>query len=130
MGFTMKSFIQKIKYSDKQIKPLQVAETISPIYLLRKEIAARYLRSEGIEIGALHAPVEVPSGVTVRYLDRMSTAQLKQTYRELSEYELVNVDIVDDGEVLTTVLDNSVNFVIANHMIEHCQNPILTLQIG
>ena len=128
MGFTMKSFIQKIKSSDKQIKPLKLAETSSPIYLLRKEIAARYLRGEGIEIGALHAPVEVPSGVTVRYVDRMSTAQLKKTYRELSEYELVEVYIVDDGEVLTTVLDNSVDFVIANHMIEHCQNPIFTLE--
>jgi SAM-dependent methyltransferase len=34
------------------------------------------------------------------------------------------VDIVDDGEVLATIPDASLDFVIANHFIEHCQDPI------
>ena len=41
---------------------------------------------------------------------------------------LVNTDIIDDGERLATVGDGTQDFVIANHFIEHCQNPILTLQ--
>ncbi|HAA32542.1 MAG TPA: methyltransferase type 11 [Cyanobacteria bacterium UBA8553] len=133
MAFTIKNFLQKLKSSEinsseQTIKKLRWTETGSPVFSLRKEIAARYLRGEGIEIGALHAPTDVPSGVTVRYLDRMSTAQLKRTYPELSEYELAEVDIVDDGEILTSVLNGSVDFVIANHMVEHCQNPIFTLE--
>ena len=138
MAFTLKNLLQKlksskitsseIKYSEQEIKKLRWAETGSPVFSLRKEIAARYLRGEGIEIGALHAPTDVPSGVKVRYLDRMSTTQLQKTYPELSEYELAEVDIVDDGEILTSVLNSSVDYVIANHIIEHCQNPIFTLE--
>lgn len=124
----LKKILRSIKYSDKPIKPLQMANNGSNVYLLRREVASRYLKGDGIEIGALHAPVEIPPGVTVRYLDRMSTNQLKQTYPELADYDLVKVDIVDDGERLTSISDASLNFVIANHMIEHCQNPIFTLE--
>lgn len=94
---------------------------------LRRVIAYRYLTGEGIEIGALHSPLEVSSDTTVRYLDRMPVNQLKQQYPELSEYKLVEVDIVDDGETVASVLD-SVDFVIANHIIEHCQNPIFSIE--
>jgi SAM-dependent methyltransferase len=96
--------------------------------LLRKQIAFRYLTGDGIEIGALHSPLEIPPGVKVRYLDRMPRNQLRQQYPELSQYELVELDIIDDGETLVSVSDISVDFVIANHMIEHCQNPILSIK--
>lgn len=95
---------------------------------LRSTIASRYLTGSGIEIGALHAPLRVPSKVKVSYLDRMTVNQLKQTYPELQEYDLVNVDIVDDGEILSTISNDSADFIIANHMIEHCQNPILAIE--
>jgi SAM-dependent methyltransferase len=39
----------------------------------------------------------------------------------------VPVDIVDDGERLTTIADASQDFVVANHFLEHCQDPIGTL---
>lgn len=95
---------------------------------LRRAIANQYLVGNGIEIGALHSPLEVPESVTVKYLDRMPVTQLRQHYPELSEYKLVEIELVDDGETIVSVLDDSVNFVIANHMIEHCQNPIFSLQ--
>ena len=95
---------------------------------LRSLIAEQYLTGEGIEIGALHSPLEVPIGVKVRYVDRMPVNQLKQTYPELSEYNLVEVDVVDNGETLTSVSDASVDFVIANHMVEHCQNPVFSIE--
>lgn len=95
---------------------------------LRKSIACQYLAGDGIEIGALHSPLEVPSNVKIHYLDRMSTAQLQQTYPELSQHKLVEVDIVDDGETLSSLPDLSLDFIVANHMIEHCQNPIFSLE--
>ncbi len=95
---------------------------------LRRSIACQYLAGDGIEIGALHSPLEVPSNVKIRYLDRMSANQLKQTYPELSQHELVEVDIVDDGETLSSLLDVSVDFIVTNHMIEHCQNPIFSIK--
>ncbi len=113
------------------MKQQNTLETVanSPLgYELRKSIAARYLTGSGIEIGALNSPLEIPNNVTVRYLDRMPINQLRQHYPELSQCDLVEIDIVDDGETLATVASNTVDFIIANHMIEHCQNPILTIK--
>ncbi len=95
---------------------------------VRTQIAARYLRGKGIEIGALHSPLKVSSQAKVRYVDRMSVADLRMQYPELQHKPLVEVDIIDDGETLKTIEDNSQDFAIANHLIEHCQDPISTLQ--
>ena len=98
------------------------------MFTLRKEIASRYLVGDGIEIGALHSPLEIPSNVTIRYLDRMPVDQLRQQYPELSEDNLVELDIIDNGETVASISNNSLDFVIANHMIEHCQNPIFSIE--
>ena len=90
----------------------------------REAIAARYLSGDGIEIGALHNPLRVPRGARVRYVDRMPVAELEQHYPELRGQRLVDVDVIDDGERLETVADGSLDFVIANHFLEHCQDPL------
>lgn len=94
----------------------------------RRSISFHYLSGKGLEIGALHRPLEVPADAEVSYVDRFNTEQLREHYPELSKYELVEVDIIDDGESLETIPDASVDFVIANHMLEHCQNPIATIR--
>jgi SAM-dependent methyltransferase len=95
---------------------------------VRRDIAFQYLKGEGIEVGALHAPLEVPAGVKVHYVDRMPVSELRKQYPELAAVNVVEADIVDNGETLSSIADNSWDFVIANHMIEHCQNPIGTLE--
>jgi SAM-dependent methyltransferase len=40
----------------------------------------------------------------------------------------VAVDIVDDAERLSSVPDASADFVIANHFLEHCEDPIAAIQ--
>ncbi len=90
----------------------------------RDAVAAHYLKGTGLEIGALHNPLKVPPAVTVRYVDRMPVAELRRQYPELASYNLVEADIIDNGEKLTTVGDGSQDFVIANHFIEHCEDPI------
>jgi ubiquinone/menaquinone biosynthesis C-methylase UbiE len=82
------------------------------------------LRGEGIEIGALHMPLRVPATASVKYVDRMSVAGLRAHYPELDDQEFVPVDIIADGERLESINDATQDFVIANHFIEHCQNPI------
>lgn len=98
------------------------------VYQVRKELAVQYISGEGMEVGALHAPLEVPNGAKVHYVDRMSAANLRKQYPELSAVNLVDPDIIDDGERLAQIQDNTWDFVIANHMIEHCQNPIGAIQ--
>ena len=94
----------------------------------RETVARIYLRGSGIEIGALHEPLHVPPSVNVRYVDRMSTPDLRRQYPELKDLNLVQVDIIDDGERLATVADGSQDFVIANQVLEHFQNPLLAMQ--
>jgi len=95
-----------------------------PAKLSRELIAESYLSGLGIEIGALHNPLKLPAAATARYVDRLSVPELREQYPELASEELVNVDILADGELLETISDSSQDFVIANHFVEHCQDPI------
>jgi SAM-dependent methyltransferase len=100
-----------------------------PVYLeARAEFAARYLFGEGLEIGALHQPLTIPAHAKVRYVDRMKTDELRREYPELAEWDLTEVAVVDDGETLATVADESQDFIVANHFLEHTENPIGTIE--
>jgi SAM-dependent methyltransferase len=93
----------------------------------RRKLSSRFISGDGIEIGALHEPLTVASRARVRYVDRMSVADLRTHYPELSNQPLVPVDIYDDGEKLRSIGDDSFDFVIANHMLEHCEDPLTAL---
>jgi len=105
-------------------------QLVSPFrqYLGRLTIADRYLRGVGLEIGALQDPMPLPKGVKARYVDIAGTEELRQMYPAKTRRWLVDVDIVDDGEQLATVADNSQDFVASNHFFEHCEDPIGTLR--
>lgn len=90
----------------------------------RDNIAKAYLKGEGIEIGALHNPLKVPRSCKVRYVDNIPASEARRRFEDVSSKRLVGVDILDDGERLSKVPDGSQDFVIGNHFIEHCQNPI------
>lgn len=95
---------------------------------IRHVIASRYLKGEGIEIGALHNPLILPKGANVRYLDKWTAEHLSATFPELKDRKLVKIDIIDDGETLATIQETSVDFIIANHLLEHCRNPFRTIE--
>ena len=94
---------------------------------LRDELADAYLAGDGIEIGPLHSPLRLPPSASVRYVDRMPVTLLRRHYPELDELPLVEIDIGDDGERLDTVEPGSQDFVIANHLLEHTEDPISTI---
>ena len=101
---------------------------VSPATILdRQFLANRYLAGKGIEIGALHHPLPVPDCAQVRYVDRFPVEDLRSHYPELAALSLTPLDMIDDGETLTKVPDSSQDFVIANHFLEHCEDPIKTL---
>lgn len=95
---------------------------------VRRRLGDRFLKGAGIEIGALHQPMPLPPEATVRYLDRLSTADLRLEYPELEHLPIVEVDIVEDGENPVSIDEESLDFVIASHVIEHCEDPIGTLK--
>jgi SAM-dependent methyltransferase len=86
------------------------------------------MRGSGVEIRALHLPMLLPAGVRVRYVDPMTVPKLRAHYPELDGQDLAPVDVVDDGELLSTVEAESVDFIIANHFLEHCEDPIRTIE--
>lgn len=93
--------------------------------LPRKALSLKWLEGAGIEIGALHNPLSVYSErAQVTYVDRLDVPALRQHYPELANLPLVPVGIIDDGEKLETVESDSQDFVIANHVIEHTEDPI------
>ncbi len=95
----------------------------------RREVAERFLRGDGIEIGALHHPLYVDAArARVRYVDRLRVPELRKQYPELAAYALVEVDVMDDGEVLSRFDDGSLDFIIGNHLLEHCENPLGTMR--
>jgi predicted SAM-dependent methyltransferase len=95
--------------------------------LSRELVAASYLSGSGIEIGALHNPLVVPGHASVKYVDRLNRDELIEIYPEIDASKIVDTDIVADGETLKAFQDASQDFIIANHLIEHCQDPIGTL---
>lgn len=117
-----------LRLAVRRLLPFNPGFADKPGNLGREYIANKYLQGEGIEIGALNLPLRVPEWAKVKYVDRLSIPDLKKQYPEIETQGLTAPDIVDDGELLETVADASQDFVIANHFIEHCQNPLLALK--
>jgi len=94
----------------------------------RDMIARQYLAGNGIEIGPLQRPLNVPDSAKVQYIDRLPIEELRKHYPELKDHKLIEPDIIDNGEELSKIKDNTLDFVIACHFLEHCENPIKAIQ--
>jgi SAM-dependent methyltransferase len=94
---------------------------------LRTELSYRYLRGSGIEIGALQSPLALRPDTYVRYADRLTLAQARAHYPELDSLALVDPSIISDAAALCPVAEQSVDFVIANHVLEHLIDPLAAL---
>lgn len=95
--------------------------------ILRERIARRYISGCGIEIGALGTPLDLPQNSQVIYVDRYDLTGLRNEYPELSNRTLQAPDVIDDGEVLHKFDENSLDFIVANHFLEHCEDLLGTL---
>jgi SAM-dependent methyltransferase len=94
----------------------------------RHVLSHAFVHGRGIEIGALQNPLSVSADAQVIYVDRRSNAELRESYPELRHCNLVDVDIVENGEMLPSFQSGSQDFIIANHFLEHCQDPIRTIK--
>lgn len=99
----------------------------------RRTISHAYLQGIGLEIGAFASPLPVADGVVVRYFDKYKIEEMDLTHKicglSLKDFgvdiaSIVQPDIVGDGECLQQVGDFSQDFVIANHVLEHFEDPI------
>jgi SAM-dependent methyltransferase len=96
----------------------------------REAIARFYLKGKGVEIGALHKPLKVDTTkASVVYVDYKSLEENRERYPELENETIVETDIIDDGFILSTVADESFDFLVANHALEHSPDPLGTLGV-
>lgn len=92
---------------------------------MRNRLAHQYIRGRGIEIGALHNPTPVPHGARVIYVDRCPPEEAHPDVRHLVQIKDV---VIDDAERLINFPESELDFIIANHVLEHCHDPIGTLK--
>jgi SAM-dependent methyltransferase len=93
-----------------------------------RALLSPWLRGTGIEIGGLHRPLQVPNAARVIYVDHLTRDELRKVYPELAEWDLVNVDVIGTAEDLSGFDDASLDFVIANHLLEHLEYPVRALR--
>jgi SAM-dependent methyltransferase len=79
-----------------------------------------------VEFGALHFPLALPPGVTIRYADFKAVSELEQTNPDVTDIKAP--DIITDFESMVGIDDASQDFVIANHVLEHVEDPLRALK--
>ncbi len=132
----LKAFFQELQRANENKLDVPVDMELAALFgaqqperrEIRRIIADVFLAGNGIEVGALQDPLPVAGDVTIKYVDRFSKADLYKHYPELRGAPLVDVDIIDNGEQLFSVPAHSQDFIIANHFLEHTQDPIATLK--
>jgi SAM-dependent methyltransferase len=91
----------------------------------RDDLAFRYLHGDGLEIGALYRPQRVPGDARVRFVDHGGVEELRRVYPDHDWVQ--EPDVVDEAERLDKFGDESLDFVIANHVLEHVEDPVAAL---
>lgn len=99
------------------------------IRVAREDLARRYLFGEGIEIGPMAMPLRLPPGVAVRYVDRLDREGLLRVegpymHPDHDPARIPEIHVVDEADRLANFADDSVDFVVANHVLEHLEDPI------
>lgn len=101
--------------------------TLGGVNFDERRHAARFLRGSGIEIGGSYLPIPVdPRSCRVQYVDKLTATEIVALFPEVREYSMVETDIICDVEKkgLGQFADESQDFVIASHLIEHLPNPL------
>ncbi len=103
-------------------------DSTTDFYLNRASLAATFLKGRGVEIGAFSQPNDLPPDREIAFYDRYPAETLRQVYDPACGRPLMEPDYVGQAETLDGLPDAAFDFVIANHVIEHLQDPILFLK--
>lgn len=100
--------------------------------IINRNHLAIYCSGTGIEIGAYHNPFPICKAIAhVDYVDKWSYEKLIEMRNAdpnlKPDMALAPVDIIDDGEYLVKIQDNSQDFVISSHQLEHCKSPLTAI---
>jgi SAM-dependent methyltransferase len=92
-----------------------------------RQLLSRHLVGSGLELGPGHIafPVIQP-GTHVRYVDRWDPEENRKLFPELTDTNFITPDVVADLNIdrLQAFPDQSQDFVICSHVVEHLAEPI------
>jgi predicted SAM-dependent methyltransferase len=92
-------------------------------------MANKFCKGSGLEIGCLHTRLNVDANV--RIVDFQDTETLRKNYKNdpnVNVDDIWPVDIVTNAWDLSKVSDNSVDFVMSSHVLEHLPNPAIAIK--
>jgi SAM-dependent methyltransferase len=91
---------------------------------MRQRLVAN-LKGSGIEIGAGANPMPLPLRCNVRFVDFFDRdGLLEHAYAGQHDNDIVTPDVVGTFEDLSAIQDESLDFLVACHVIEHTRDPI------
>jgi SAM-dependent methyltransferase len=95
-------------------------------------LLTRFLIGAGIELGPGHHPMPMLfSDVTVRYVDRWDPEQNRALFPDVANGSTFTTpDVIANLDVdrLSALADDSQDFVVASHLLEHLANPLAQLE--
>jgi hypothetical protein len=96
-----------------------------------REFMSAGLTGIGLEVGAGASPFPVPLNCHVLFGDRIPHDKLiVELYPGQTSFDLVHPDILMDFDSFDGIADNSLDFIIGCHVIEHVRDPISTIVNG
>jgi SAM-dependent methyltransferase len=101
-----------------------VLELGSGLYADRNAIASKFLKGSGLEIGAFTQPTDLPPDFHIEYYDKFPPVEIRKMYDENWGRPLVEPHYHGDAQLLEGIGDKTFDFIVANHVIEHLEDPI------
>ena len=97
----------------------EVIDAVAEVRKVRTEIGRTFLAGRGIEVGAGDRPFPVPASAHILYGDIRKLEELEGYFRT-PDLPAVN-DV--DAQSFAGIDNNSLDFVISAHVIEHLRDP-------
>jgi hypothetical protein len=96
----------------------------------RHWISNHYIKGNGIEIGAHHFPFPLNKQVTkTTYIDKWSKPELIKLFPEIQNKKTIpETQLIENGETLKSIPNESQDFVLASHVFEHFESPYTGLE--
>jgi len=96
-----------------------------------RELASSQCKGEGLEIGAGSSPFPVPLNCRIKYGDMYSYDELLQNaYPGQPLHDVIAPDIKTNFDTLENIGRESLDFIVACHVIEHTRSPITSIKLA
>ena len=93
-----------------------------------RELSVSRLKGSGIEVGAGANPMPIPLHCQIKYVDIFDVSQLQEhRYDGQESLDILRPDIVAMLGKLDPIAPESLDFVVACHVIEHTRDPIAAI---